>query len=112
GPAMRRAFALLAKMKRLRGTVLDPFARTEERRWERALITEFESDVERVLRELDAERLALATELLALPQRIRGFGHVKRAAGEQVTRRREALWRQWEQGSVKEMDASREAALA
>uniref|UniRef100_UPI00163DD949 DUF6537 domain-containing protein n=1 Tax=Tepidiphilus olei TaxID=2502184 RepID=UPI00163DD949 len=97
GPAMRRAFALLAKMKRLRGTVLDPFARTEERRWERALITEFEGDVERVLRELTAERLALATELLALPQRIRGFGHVKRAQGEEAERRRAILWRRWKE---------------
>jgi indolepyruvate ferredoxin oxidoreductase len=94
---MRHAFALLAKMKRLRGTALDPFARTEERRWERALIAEFEGDVDRVLRELTAERLALATELLALPQRIRGFGHVKKAQGEEAARRRAMLWSRWQE---------------
>lgn len=97
GPSMRHAFALLAKMKRLRGTALDPFARTEERRWERGLVAEFEGDVDRVLRELTAERLALATELLSLPQRIRGYGHVKRAAGEEAARRRAALWQRWQE---------------
>src|SRR6185437_5059769 len=34
GPWMLRAFALLARFKRLRGTALDPFGRTAERRME------------------------------------------------------------------------------
>ena len=38
GPWMRNAFGLLAKLKGLRGTALDVFGRTEERRTERALI--------------------------------------------------------------------------
>ncbi len=42
GPWMMNAFALLAKLKRLRGTAFDPFGRTEERRTERRLIGEYE----------------------------------------------------------------------
>ena len=50
GPWMLRAFALLARLKRLRGTALDPFGRTAERRMERRLIAEYERDRSRAAR--------------------------------------------------------------
>jgi TPP-dependent indolepyruvate ferredoxin oxidoreductase alpha subunit/Pyruvate/2-oxoacid:ferredoxin oxidoreductase gamma subunit len=91
GPWMLLAFRLLAKLRFLRGTPLDPFARTEERRAERQLIAEYECDVAEILDRLDAQRLALAVELAGLPEQIRGFGHVKAKSIEAARRRRDEL---------------------
>ena len=77
GPWMRSAFALLAKLKGLRGTALDPFGRTEERQTERALIGEYRAAIDELLTTLSAERLALAVEIARIPEDIRGYGHVK-----------------------------------
>ena len=77
GPWMRKAMELLAKMKGLRGTALDPFGRTQERRTERALIQEYRQCIEGLLAELTPERLALAVEIASIPEDIRGYGHVK-----------------------------------
>ncbi len=91
GPWMMHAFAWLARMKRLRGTPFDVFAHTAERHMERRLLADYEADVERILAVLDADRLATAIELAALPAEIRGFGHVKAAAVERCAPRRAAL---------------------
>ena len=77
GPAMLTGFRLLAKLKGLRGTALDVFGRSEERRTERALIGEYRVSVEEVIAGLTAANHALALEIAALPEQIRGFGHVK-----------------------------------
>ncbi|PAJ79520.1 indolepyruvate ferredoxin oxidoreductase family protein [Burkholderia ubonensis] len=77
GPWMMPAFRMLAKLKFLRGTGLDPFGRTEERRTERALIGEYEALIGEVVGKLTAANRPLALELAALPDGIRGYGHVK-----------------------------------
>lgn len=77
GPWMRTAFGVLAKLKGLRGTALDPFARTEERKTERALIGEYRACIEELLRTLSAANLAQAVEIARIPEEIRGYGHVK-----------------------------------
>jgi indolepyruvate ferredoxin oxidoreductase len=77
GPWMRKAMEVLAKMKGLRGTALDPFGRTQERRTERALIQEYRQCIEGLLAELTPERMALAVEIASIPEDIRGYGHVK-----------------------------------
>ena len=77
GGWMLRAFALLARARRLRGTRFDPFGRTAERRMERRLIVEYEALMREVARRLDPAKHALAVELATVPMRIRGFGHVK-----------------------------------
>ncbi|MFZ9552766.1 MAG: DUF6537 domain-containing protein, partial [Hylemonella sp.] len=77
GPWVGQAFRLLARLRVLRGTVLDPFAHTEERREERALVGEYRSAIEELLQNLSAEKHALALEIARLPEQIKGFGHVK-----------------------------------
>ncbi len=82
GPWMMTAFRWLARCRGLRGTVLDPFGRTGERREERQLIRDYETLVARLLAGLardgaTPERVALAVEIASLPESIRGFGHVK-----------------------------------
>jgi indolepyruvate ferredoxin oxidoreductase len=77
GPWMRKAMGVLAGMKGLRGTALDPFGRTEERKTERALIVEYRQCIETLLKGLNADKLALAVEIASIPEDIRGYGHVK-----------------------------------
>jgi indolepyruvate ferredoxin oxidoreductase len=77
GPWMLHALRVLAKFRFLRGTVLDPFGRTAERRTERALIVEYEQIVSELLKRLDKDNLELATEIASIPEVIRGYGHVK-----------------------------------
>ncbi|WP_321818457.1 MULTISPECIES: indolepyruvate ferredoxin oxidoreductase family protein [unclassified Paraburkholderia] len=77
GPRMLTAMRVLAKLKFLRGTALDPFGRTEERRHERALIGEYETLMREVIGGLSEANLPLALELAMLPDAIRGYGHVK-----------------------------------
>jgi len=80
GSWMWRAFKLLAKAKGLRGGSFDIFGYTNERKMERALIVEYRELLACLLVNLTAENLATCVELASLPEKIRGFGHVKEAA--------------------------------
>ncbi|HYE39290.1 MAG TPA: indolepyruvate ferredoxin oxidoreductase family protein [Ramlibacter sp.] len=77
GPWMMKAFGLLAKFKGLRGTALDIFGYTEERKMERALIREYRATVAALLPQVGADNLAQAVAIASIPEEIRGFGHVK-----------------------------------
>ena len=77
GPTMMRNFAWLARLRWVRGTPLDPFGYTAERKTERALIRQYRSTVEGLLGRLDADNQMLAVEIASVPERIRGYGHVK-----------------------------------
>jgi indolepyruvate ferredoxin oxidoreductase len=77
GPWLLPAFRLLAKFKFLRGTALDPFGRSLERRTERQLIEDYEALLDKVLDALTPDNHHLAVGLAAIPEKIRGFGHVK-----------------------------------
>jgi indolepyruvate ferredoxin oxidoreductase len=77
GPWIFPLFKLLAKFKRLRGTPLDPFGYSRERKTERRLVRDYETMLEEVLGKLDAGNHPVAVGLAAIPEKIRGFGHVK-----------------------------------
>ena len=77
GPWMLPVFKVLRNFKFLRGSALDPFGYTQERRTERALISEYEDTVARLLARLNSQNQALALEIAAIPDEIRGFGHIK-----------------------------------
>ncbi|MGI4814346.1 MAG: indolepyruvate ferredoxin oxidoreductase family protein [Janthinobacterium lividum] len=77
GPWVMQVFKILARMKHLRGSRLDVFGYTQERRTERALIDEYRQRIEALLPNLDADNHALAQQIAAVPEDIRGFGHVK-----------------------------------
>jgi indolepyruvate ferredoxin oxidoreductase len=77
GAWMLPLFRLLAKMRRLRGTPLDVFGHSADRKLERDLIAGYEKDVATVLGLLSPLTLETAIELLSLPDRIRGYGPVK-----------------------------------
>lgn len=73
-------FGLLAKCKGLRGTRLDVFGYTAERKSERQLIKDFQADILTLLPLLQQDNLNLAIDFASLPEKIRGFGHVKEKA--------------------------------
>ena len=77
GPVTLKLFGLLARLKGLRGTALDIFGRTAERRAERALIAEYEADVLLVLSRLDGCSIVDCLGLLGSVGEVRGFGLVK-----------------------------------
>jgi len=76
-PWLLPAFRLLAKMKFLRGTALDPFGYSVERHTERKLIEDYEAMLAEMFANLTPENHHLAVGLAAIPEKIRGFGHVK-----------------------------------
>jgi indolepyruvate ferredoxin oxidoreductase len=76
---------MLARLKMLRGTPLDIFGYTRERRMERQLIGWYESLLTELLPLLHAETVGPLAEIAALPMEIRGYGPVKEAAVEKVT---------------------------
>lgn len=79
GPWMFRAFGLLKNLKGLRGTALDPFGYTEERRMERQLISDYEALLDEFEASLSTASYDTAVALAKLPLKMRGFGHVKAA---------------------------------
>ncbi len=91
GPLMERAFPLLARFKGLRGTAFDPFGRSAERQMERALIAQYEADMETVLDHLSEHTRDVAIAIAELPLQIRGFGPVKLANAAKAEKRREEL---------------------
>lgn len=91
GPWMGRVFRVLRHGKVLRGTPLDPFGWSAERRAERRAIRDYERDMAEVLAGVTPERLDTAVALARLPLGIRGFGHVKAANAVRAAEERKAL---------------------
>ena len=91
GTWMMRVFGVLARLKGLRGTAFDPFGYTRERRAERRLIERYEQLVSSLLGGLDHTNHAVAVEIASLPERLRGFGHVKARSIEEAERREAEL---------------------
>ncbi len=77
GAWMRPVLHVLALGKHLRGTPLDVFGYSQERRMERSLIDTYLALLEEVLPQMRLDNMDLVREVLTLPQSIRGFGHVK-----------------------------------
>ena len=78
GSWLRVVYSLLARLKFLRGTPFDVFGYFRERREERWMIQHFESVITELLGGLHKDTVAFATRIAALPQAVKGYGHVKR----------------------------------
>ena len=84
-------FRALRALRRLRGTALDPFGRTEVRRVERALIEEYRDLVGAALADLRPTTAAVVLQILQLPDMVRGYEHIKLANVERMRERAKEL---------------------
>jgi indolepyruvate ferredoxin oxidoreductase len=91
GPWIGRLYPLLARLKALRGTPLDPFGYTAERRMERSLIRQYQSDMAEFLPKARPETMDALVALAELPLSIRGFGPVKELNARRAAKQREDL---------------------
>jgi indolepyruvate ferredoxin oxidoreductase len=84
-------FKVMAKLRGLRGSMIDPFKRSEERVLADKLLSEYEGDIDWALGRLDSSNLNAAIQLANLPEKIRGYGHVRLAAAKALHAKREEL---------------------
>jgi len=91
GAWMLPVFRVLAKLRFLRGTALDIFANSPDRKLERELIVSYEKDAAAALASLSPATIDTAVELLSLPDRIRGYGPVKEKAAKEAQARHTQL---------------------
>ncbi len=104
GPWVISAFKLLAKMKPLRGTVLDAFGYTAERRMERALIGEYRGLIDGIVDRLDQSNLTEAIALAGAAADIGGYGPVKEASVEEYRKQLPGLVKAFENPGVQIAD--------
>jgi len=78
GPWILRLFRVLAGLKRLRGTKLDIFGYSEERKLERRLIVDYAARMRGLIGRLTPANYDVAVEIASVPERIRGYGYIKR----------------------------------
>jgi indolepyruvate ferredoxin oxidoreductase len=74
-----RAFDILTRFKFLRGTALDPFGYTAERRMERALPGDYSDMIFRHLDKAGPHDLPRLVALAKAADLVRGYGHIKEA---------------------------------
>ena len=106
GPWMMKAFGVLAAMKPLRGTPLNIFGYSAERKMERALIAEYQETMTEVAKGISDDTRDLAIALAELPLDIRGFGHVKAAKAAAAAKKREELLAAFRAGGAPQAQAA------
>lgn len=109
GPWIFPLLRLLAHGKRLRGTRLDPFGRTAERRAERALADMVFADIARLAERVSDAPYELLCDIAAIASEVKGFGPVKAESLARALRKRDVLLRRldrraarpgWQAGAV------------
>jgi indolepyruvate ferredoxin oxidoreductase len=106
GPWMLTAFRILSKFKVLRGTALDPFGRSHERRTERQLIADYMALIDTIIARLTPENHATAVALASIPEKIRGYGPVKQRHLAAAKAEEAALREQFKAGATAYLKAA------
>ncbi|HVZ15026.1 MAG TPA: indolepyruvate ferredoxin oxidoreductase family protein, partial [Bauldia sp.] len=106
GPWMLTAFGWLKRFRFLRGTPLDPFGYSDERRSERRLIADYESLLATLMAELTPDNHATALALASIPEKIRGYGPVKQRHLAAAKAEEAALREQFRNGSAAMLKAA------
>jgi indolepyruvate ferredoxin oxidoreductase len=84
-------FKVMAKLRGLRGSLLDPFKRSEERVLANQLIAQYEADLTTALDKMNPSNIIRVIELANLPEKIRGYGHVRMSSAQGVNTERLTL---------------------
>jgi indolepyruvate ferredoxin oxidoreductase len=112
GPWMMQAFGVLAKLKFLRGGALDVFGYSAERRVERQLIAQYRDTIALLLPTLTSENLPQAGAIAAIPEEIRGYGHVKERHLKAAQEKEARLLAEFQQPTALAKTAARDTATA
>ena len=88
-------FHILSACKFLRGTGLDPFKHSADRKLERDLVRKYEASIEKILDGLSARNLDIAISIAAIPMEIRGYGPVKETAAKAAQSKEDVLWKKF-----------------
>ena len=99
-------FRLMTLLRRVRGTVLDPFRYSKDRALDQRLISGYERTVGKLCAGLSASNLEAAIEIALLPLSVRGFGHIKSANASKAQTTAEKLWLEFEALPVEVEDAA------
>lgn len=91
GPWMLSAMGLLQRLRWLRNTWLDPFRNTPERKLAQQLLKHYEADLDLILEKGTLEVVDAVVELAGLPERVRGYGHVRQAHVDKIVALRAEL---------------------
>ena len=91
GAWMKPFLKILASMKGLRGTILDPFRHIEERKFEQLLVADFEAKIDYLCNSMKETDFAKALALVRSYDEVRGYGHVKIAAWNNVKEKIKSL---------------------
>ena len=94
GPWLMPLFSVLAKLKRLRGTPLDVFARSTERKLEQEDLLDYLNMMDTAIRKLSNDNYALIASLAAAAKLLRGYGHVRADNREKFNQERKRLLEQ------------------
>ena len=106
GPWFFIFLLVLAKAKFIRGTIVDIFSYTRDRKNEVRLIAQYESDLKKLLPLYKLSNRDLINEIASLPNEIRGFGHVKERSIRKVSKKREEIIASLELGSIERLRAA------
>jgi indolepyruvate ferredoxin oxidoreductase len=99
-------FRIMTLLRRIRGTVLDPFRYSKDRVFDQQLVRDYEQTVSNLCAGLSASNLDAAIEIALLPLSIRGFGHIKSAKASKTQMTAEKLWSEFEMRPVDVEDAA------
>ena len=91
GKTAMRFFGLLNRLRGLRGTMFDPFRNNDEAKLARKLLADYQADIDFVLANWTENKAEAMTELLDLPEHIRGYGHVRERHAKDAQKRRDEL---------------------
>ncbi len=108
GPWVLTAFRLLARMKWMRNTPLDPFRHGRDRRLQRTFLNTYEKDMAEILDNLNQDNMDAAIELARLPLEVKGFGPVWERNYEGAMRRRDELFAKFRSAGVDDIRISAE----
>jgi len=100
GPWMMKVFAVLAKFKFLRGTPLDPFSYSADRKLERKLVADYLAMLATIISGLNTGNCHIAVALASLPEKIRGYGPVKQRSIAMLEAEEAALYEHFRSGAA------------
>ena len=95
GSWMLKAMTVLARLRFLRGSVLDIFGYSAERKADREVLAQYRSMIDTLLNDLTTDRLTLATDIANLPDQLRGYGHIREQSLQEYESHRLQLLDRW-----------------